>query len=195
MILGVASGEPNETLTQAAFIDPLVKYISATPRDAMADRDVLKRKQRLEPITLGEIRTRKLIFRNMFIAEEDAKIAKVIWNYFTAVSERWPSAWNIKTKGLILNRTTGYRALMQFLPMVILSNDLVGEVPDVSFFRGVFDKVRLEDVDMNTDEFPPGSSGQSRLRKRFEFNTRFSDDTIFPAGRRNQQQPLDLKPS
>jgi hypothetical protein len=131
----------------------------------------------------------------MFIAEEDAKIAKVIWNYFTAVSERWPSAWNIKTKGLILNRTTGYRALMQFLPMVILSNDLVGEVPDVSFFRGVFDKVRLEDVDMNTDEFPPGSSGQSRLRKRFEFNTRFSDDTIFPAGRRNQQQPLDLKPS
>ncbi len=32
-----------------------------------------------------------------------------------------PSArWNVKQKGLILNRTTGYRALMQFLPLVIL---------------------------------------------------------------------------
>jgi hypothetical protein len=81
----------------------------------------------------GVIRTRKLIFRNMFIREEDANIAKVLWNYFTAVALRWPIAWNQKQRGLILNRTTGYRALMQFLPIVILSLDLIDKVPA---FRG-----------------------------------------------------------
>jgi DGQHR domain-containing protein len=186
MILGLATGEPNETLTQAAFIDPLLKLISPTPASAMADRDVLKRKKKLPLIEDGEIRSRKLIFRNMFIQEQDAKIAKVLWNYFEAVSERWPEAWNVKQKGLILNRTTGYRALMQFLPLVILSNDLIGEVPDVAFFSSVFSKVRLTAEEMSTTEFPPGSSGQSKLRKTLEFQTRFSDDTVFKAGRRSQ---------
>jgi DGQHR domain-containing protein len=186
MILGLATGEPNETLTQAAFIDPLLKLISPTPASAMEDRDVLKRKKKLPLITDGEIRSRKLIFRNMFIQERDAQIAKVLWNYFEAVSERWPVAWNVKQKGFILNRTTGYRALMQFLPLVILSNDLIDEVPDVSFFNSVFARVRLTDGQMSTEEFPPGSSGQSKLRKALELQTRFSDETVFKAGRRPQ---------
>jgi DGQHR domain-containing protein len=184
MILGLATGEPNETLTQAAFIDPVLKLICPTSAEAMQDRDDLKRKKPLKLISDGEIRTRKTIFRNMFIKEEDAKIAKLLWNYFEAVAQRWPDAWNVKKKGLILNRTTGYRALIQFLPLVILSNDLIGEVPEVAFFYDVFAKVKISDGEMNTEEFKPGSSGQAKLRKLFEYQTRFTDETIWPNGRR-----------
>lgn len=193
MILGLATGEPNETLTQAAFIDPLLKLICSTPAQAMADRDTLRRKKAIPLISEGEIRTRKLIFRNMFIREEDAKIAKVLWNYFAAVAERWPDAWNVKQKGLILNRTTGYRALMQFLPIVILSNDLIDQVPDIAFFRETFEKVRIADNEMDTVNFPPGSSGQSRLRKALELQTRFTDETIWPSGRRQQVLAFGVK--
>ncbi len=188
MILGIATGKPNETLTQAAFIDPLLKLIST---DAMSDRDTLKRKKPLEQITEGAIRTKKLIFRNMFIREEDAKVTKVLWNYFTAVSERWPIAWSHKQRGLILNRTTGYRALMQFLPIVILSLDLIDKVPEVAEFMDVFQKVRLTDDQLSTEEFKPGGSGQANLRKAFQLQTRLTDETVWPAGRR--QQVLDLK--
>lgn len=183
MILGVATGKPNQTLTQAAFIEPLLKLISPTPADAMADRDALKRKKTLVQIDDGAIRTRKLIFRNMFIREEDERIAKVIWNYFTAVSLRWPEAWNQKQRGLILNRTTGYRALMQFLPIVILSLDLIDELPGVSVFTEVFSKVRLTDDQLNVDEFSPGSSGQAKLRRTLEFHTRLTNETIWKSGR------------
>jgi DGQHR domain-containing protein len=186
MILGIATGKPNETLTQAAFIDPLLKLICAAPSDAMSDRDTLKRGNTLAEITEGAVRTKKLIFRNMFVREEDAKIAKVLWNYFTAVSERWPIAWNQKQRGLILNRTTGYRALMQFLPIVILSLDLIDKVPEVSVFAGVFEKVKLTDDDLSTEQFKPGSSGQSKLRKTLELQTRLMEETIWPGGRRQQ---------
>jgi hypothetical protein len=186
MILGTATGKPNETLTQAAFIDPLLRLISPTPADAMADRDALKRKKPLPEISDGAIRTRKLIFRNMFIREADAKIAKVLWNYFTAVAQRWPTAWNEKQRGLILNRTTGYRALMQFLPIVVLSLDLVDRVPEVSAFAEVFASVKLSDEQLNSEEFKPGSSGQSKLRKTLEFQTRLMEETIWPGGRRQQ---------
>ena len=186
MILGTATGKPNETLTQAAFIDPLLKLICTNSAEAMADRDALKKGKKLEPISEGTVRTRKLIFRNMFIREEDARIAKVIWNYFAAIEERWPDAWKLKRPGMILNRTTGYRALMQFLPKVILSLDLIDELPGVSIFKEVFDKVRLNDDDLNTEEFKPGTSGQAKLRDILELQTGISDDTIFASGRRQK---------
>jgi len=191
MILGKATGKPNETLTQAAFIDPLLRLICANPAECMADRDVLKRNKKLPFIDVSAIRHKRLILRNMFIREEDAKIAKLLWNYFNAVSQRWPAAWNQKQQGVILNRTTGYRALMQFLPILILSLDLIDKVPEATAFKAVFDKVRLNDNDLNTAEFPPGTSGQSRLRKALELQTHLNDETIWPSGR--SQRVLDFK--
>src|SRR5438445_5492135 len=90
MILGTATGKPTETLTQAGFIDPLLKYISWDP---MSDRDQLKRGRKLPFATPAEVRVRKVIFRNMFIEERDAEITKIMWNNFKAVENRWPKAW------------------------------------------------------------------------------------------------------
>ncbi len=184
MILGTASGSENETLTQAAFIDPLIKYIS---RDPMTDRDQIKRGRTLTPATSAEIRTHKLIFRNMFVEERDSEIARVIWNYFTAVAQRWPDAWSGKKRGIILNRTTGYRALMRFLPIAFLSIGIDSVIPTAEF-KAIFDKVRIDDAEFTPESYKPGSSGQAQLYNQLLTYSHLDDE--FP-GRVRARRPPD----
>src|SRR5713226_9410834 len=176
MILGVATGQPTETITQAAFIDRLIGYVSTDP---MADRDAIKRGQKLLRIDGGMIRVRKLIFRNMFVDDRDAEIARVLWNYFSAVAARWPKAWQFKQPGLVLNRTTGFRALMRFLPVAYLSLGGLDTIVSEEDFRSLFDKVKLADDDFNPVDFVPGTSGQAKLFHTLEGHTRLDEHTTF----------------
>ncbi|HEX4638685.1 MAG TPA: DGQHR domain-containing protein [Chthoniobacterales bacterium] len=107
-ILGKATGQTFELITQATFVDRLLRMIT---KDAMIDKDKLKRGKELTRATPSEERT--LVFRNRFIDEKDAEIAKCLWNYFDAVRLRWPTAWNTDARGVILPRTTGFAALMR----------------------------------------------------------------------------------
>lgn len=178
MILGTATGSPNETLTQAAFIDPLMKYITQDAITAMEDRDALKRRKKLSEATPDVVRAKKLIFRNLFIQERDAEIARIIWNYFSAVAQRWPEAWDLKKTGLILNRTTGYRALMRFLPLAYLSlgREIVFPVAE---FKAIFDRVRLESADFTPERFKPGTSGQADLYRKLQNDTKLDESSIW----------------
>jgi DGQHR domain-containing protein len=159
-ILGTATGEPNETLTQAAFVDVLMPYISTRP---MQDRDLIKRgdAKKLSRPTVSE--ERKLIFRNMFIDDKDAEIARVVWNFFAAVSNKWPDAWKLKQQGNILNRTTGFRALMRLLPTAYLHLAKPGKAPAISDFDDVFTQIKLKESDFTPDRYKPGSGGESEL--------------------------------
>jgi len=175
MILGTATGKASETLTQAGFVDPLIKYISWDP---MSDRDQLKRGKKLPFATPAEIRVRKVIFRNLFIEERDAEIAKIMWNYFKGVEQRWPEAWGPRKTGLVLNRTTGYRALMRFLPLAYLTLGRDTVIP-VAEFKSIFDKVKLKDEDFTPEEFKPGSSGQSQLFKKLVGDTKIDEHAVW----------------
>src|SRR5207248_110727 len=110
-ILGKATGKELESITQATFVDRVMKLIT---RDAMGDKDQLKRGKRLEPAKGAE--QVKLLLRNLFVSADDAKIAKVLWEYFAAVAARWPTAWHDRTRGAILGRTTGFAALVRLVP-------------------------------------------------------------------------------
>ena len=158
-ILGVATGKLQESLTQATFVDRLIKYIS---RDPNKDRDTLKRKN---PIQRADGRdVEKLIFRNFFIDDQDAQIAKILWNYFGAVAAKWPRAWNDVQRGKILNRTTGFGALMRFLrPAYLAKSVKPGTVVDTSSFAALLGQVKLSDDSFTPDQFVPGSSGEGEL--------------------------------
>ncbi|HEX4078217.1 MAG TPA: DGQHR domain-containing protein [Rhizomicrobium sp.] len=157
--LGVATGQRlNETLTQATFIRALIPYISENP---MVDRDLLKRRQSLARATAGDIRT--LIFRNMFIDEKDLEIMDVVWNFFWAVGEKWPNAWNTFGKGNVLNRSSGFRALVRFLRPAYLHLTSPGHVPTKEAFFALIANVGLADNHFTVDEYKPGSSGEARL--------------------------------
>lgn len=176
MVLGVATGSPTETLTQAAFIDRLIGYIS---RDPMSDRDAMKRKTPIPEIDRGTAKVQRLIFRNMWLRDKDAEIARVLWNYFSAVAKRWPRAWQFRQAGLVLNRTTGFRALMRFLPIAYLSLGGWESVISEERFLEMFARVRLDDEDFNPERFKPGTSGQAQLYHLLEGSTRFDEHTAF----------------
>jgi DGQHR domain-containing protein len=175
MILGTATGRKTESLTQAAFIKPLMGYISTDP---MSDRDQLKRGKKLPAAEPAEIRVNKVVFRNLFIEERDAEIAKIMWNYFKAVEQRWPEAWTFTQQGLVLNRTTGYNALMKFLPLAYLTLGRDTVIPTAEF-KAIFDQVKLRYDEFTPDNFKPGSSGQSHLFKRFVNDTKIDEHAIW----------------
>jgi DGQHR domain-containing protein len=157
-ILGVATGKPQESITQATFVDRLIQYISKKP---MNDRDLLKRKKELDRATGKEVK--RLIFRNLFIDDSDAKIARNLWNYFKAVEKKWPQAWPEAQRGNILNRTTGFGALMRFLRDVYLYFDKPDQVISTDDYYGAIDKITLVDDDFSPEKYKPGSSGEGDL--------------------------------
>ena len=157
-VLGRAEDKEKETITQATFVESLIKYIS---KDPMSDRDMLKRGKRLNRV---EGKEEKIYFlRNLFIEESDDKIAKIIWNYFDAVKKKWPDAWNTTKTGNILNKSTGFSALMRFFKDSYLSFGRIGDVVTVDEFYSIFSKITLENSDFNPEKYKPGQSGQAQL--------------------------------
>ncbi|MXY35186.1 MAG: DGQHR domain-containing protein [Dehalococcoidia bacterium] len=160
-LLGVASApRSGETLTQALVVEETMRFITTDP---MKDRDDLRRGLKLEPVESGEMK--RLPFRNLFIAESDAVIARNIWNFFDAVDGRWPNSWRNVEPGFILNRTTGFTALMRFLG--VLHGEWGAEgVVESQRYREVLDRVEISEEEFNRDEFLPGTSGINRLLRR-----------------------------
>ena len=164
-ILGTAT-RPHQPLTQAAFVEALLTPISGDPQTALRERDRIKRKKQLERAPASET---KRVLRNMFIDEKDAEIARLLWNYFDAVRQRWTQAWSrVDKTGNMLPRTNGFRAFMRFFPSVYLSVDRPGAVTPTSEFLEIFKKIDLEDTDFNTEAYPPGASGETRLHRDLE---------------------------
>lgn len=157
--LGVAThGRFTETLTQATFVESILPYLSDDP---VKDRDIFLRGKK--PLTATSQELRRTIFRNMFLEERDLDIADVVFNFFTAVSEKWPTAWNSSGDGMILNKTNGFKAFMRLLRPAYLHLAKPGEVVAPGPFLTLLRKSKLEDKDFNTDNFKPGTSGELAL--------------------------------
>lgn len=161
-LLGVATrGQRGETLTQALVVDRLLELVSDDP---MKDRDELKRGRGLRRMPDGQ--WQRLPFRNLFIDEKDAVIARNMWNFFAAVDARWPSVWRPVERGFILNRTTGFSALMRFLGVLYPRLGPDQEVVEVRDYTAVFDRVEINEDEFHRDVFVPGSSGINALFRR-----------------------------
>ncbi len=152
----------HQPLTQAAFVEALLQFISGDFLSAMRDRDKILRGIKLTRATEQE--EKRLIFKNMFIDERDVEIAEVVWNYFSAVEQRWPTSWaGVDVPGNMLPRTNGFRALMRFMRQVYLHLGGPGIVPEAQTFYQVFDKIKLKDERFTTKRYPPGTSGETGL--------------------------------
>jgi len=127
----------------------------------MFDRDLYLRGKEPAKATTEELKL--LIFRNMYIEKKDFEIADIIRNFFDAVRGKWPDAWNSTGRGIMLNKTNGFKAFMRFLRPVYLYLTRPGDVPSKDQFRSVLDKIKLTDGDFNIDKFKPGTSGESEL--------------------------------
>ncbi|WP_374951833.1 DGQHR domain-containing protein [Mucilaginibacter sp.] len=159
-ILGTANDKEKETITQATFADALIKLLS---KDPMTDRDIYKRGKVPAKFDDKDLQTRPL--RNLFIDKQDSTIAKIILEYFEAVQKRWPTAWNVVEPEMILNKSTGFIALMNLFHDLYLKIGPIGAVIEARSYTTYFNLATLRDEDFNRTRFIPGSGGQSNLYK------------------------------
>jgi DGQHR domain-containing protein len=157
--LGVATpGRYQETLAQSQFVEALLALIT---RDAKVDRDILLRGKVIPKPSADELE--RLIFRGMFVAGRDIDIAKSIDAFFKAVKWKWPDAWDAFGKGFVLNKTSGFRALMRLLREVYRNQCGPNEVLTFDRAQSVVSRSTLEGDQFNTDIYKPGSSGEAQL--------------------------------
>lgn len=154
-MLGLADDSSRETIAQATFVELILRYISNNP---MIDRDDLKRGKKLPLIKGRELE--KYFLRNWFINGEDAKIAKMLWNYFNVVKNKWPVAWDDNTK--ILTKSTGLIAFMKLLKDFVNHYGLEKLLTDIEF-NNFIKNISLKDDDFINAKYKAGGVGQSDL--------------------------------
>lgn len=145
-------------ITQAAFVHSLIRYVSEKPQ---IDRDLYmrgKKPQRASPKEAD-----KLVFRNFLIDERDFDLTDIIWNYFDAVRERWSGAWSSQDRGVMLSKTNGFMGLMRYLRDCYLELGADDKVYEKNQFLQILSSIDLSNDDFNTDNFKPGTSGESKL--------------------------------
>lgn len=162
--LGSATdGVFGETLSQATVVKALLPYIT---KDPLIDRD-LGRRVGFWP-DRGADDLQKRIFYPFFRANEDYKILAVMINYYSAISEKWNTAWGDTGRGSVLSRTNGFNGTMRFLRDAYLSLTQKPSVPTKESFRMILDRSQLKDADFTTVNFPPGSSGAAALYRELQ---------------------------
>ena len=114
-------------------------------------------------ISAGE--AKRLVFRNLFIDNEDVKIGKIVEQYFKAVALTWPDAWDTDEPGIMLNRTNGFRALMRLFGPVYTSFGAPGGLIPAERYLELFKRVKVKSGYFTVETFKPGTSGEAELRR------------------------------
>mgnify|MGYP000206288212 FL=1 len=130
----------------------------------MDDRNTYKKGKTPDKFSGKELERRPL--RNIFIDEKDADIAKILWNFFDAVQDKWPNSWWKVEREKVLNKSTGFIALMRFFKDVYSNSGRIGEVIEKEYYLELLGKSSLTDDDFTRDNFIPGSGGQSQLYRQ-----------------------------
>ena len=160
--LGKATeGRFGETLSQATVVQGILQHICANRLQVIQDRQIGKKGGKWPPFSSEE--ASKLVLRRLFIEDKDEYIVDLIWNYFEAISNRWPQAWTSGGEGLMLNKTNGYNAFMRFFRHAYVNFASPGEMVSVENFEEILRRIKLKDNDFNRDNFVPGTSGATKL--------------------------------
>lgn len=167
--LGVKTkGIQNELITQAAFVENIVKLISKRPG---LDRDILLGKKKkflgLKNTQLPNddiLDFKRMPLRKSFINDDDTSIGENIFNYFSAVENKWPMSWDKKNKKSVLNKTIGLIALTRLFRDIYnkyVERALVeyGDVITQSMFSEYLDAVILNDDFFDNIDAVSKSSG------------------------------------
>ncbi|WP_082516954.1 DGQHR domain-containing protein [Acidovorax sp. Leaf78] len=173
--LGSATpGREKEPLSQAAFVESLVKFIS---NDPIEDRNKLLDGVRIKTASIMELQ--KTPFRNLFLHGEEVDIAEILFNYFSAIRNKWPRSWdNLGQTGNLLPRSNAFKAFMVYLRTDLYASivgESFGRVPTTMEFSEALRHIHASDADFTARNFAPGSSGQSMFLKLFRGEIDISD--------------------
>jgi hypothetical protein len=157
---GRAAAEP---LTQAGFVESLIKLMSPDP---FADRTSFMKGKKPKHASSEELK--KFPFRNLFLDDQDNDIALIVYNYFLAIQNKWPLAWaDVGKEGNLLPRSNAFKAFMRFLRIAYLrfADNQIGRIVKVEEFSQAFANLDVSDDDFTSGNFKPGSGGESAFYK------------------------------
>lgn len=157
----------SETLSQSTVVRGLLSHLPKNP-ELEKNKGFLGLAKSKEPKENWKSR----IFCDFYRNEDIKSIYLIVDNYFSAVQERWPSAWEDSKQTFILNRTNGYNALIRFLRdsyLSILSNETESRVVSKEEFLKVMNSIDIPASKFISDNYKPGSSGASELYKELLF--------------------------
>ena len=143
------------TVSQATMVDSLIKLIT---NNTKKDNACLKVNKNLEPLDPN-----KYIFREFFVAKEDAVIYKILRNYFNA----WTDA-RLDTESIgevSLDKSVGYMASFYLLRAVYLKGILSNDASEEFFYKNL--KIILERFRENNDakKYSSSESGAKEMLK------------------------------
>lgn len=143
------------TVSQATMVDSLIKLIT---NNTKKDNACLKANKDLEPLDPD-----KYIFREFFVAKEDAVIYKILRNYFNA----WTKA-RLDTESIgevSLDKSVGYMASFYLLRAVYLKGILKNDASEEFFYKNL--KIILKRFRENNDT-KKYSSSESGAKDMFK---------------------------
>lgn len=157
--LGSATdGVFGETLSQATVVKGILELLS---KDPIVDRDIGRRSGIFPKRGADDFQRR--IFYPFFADDRDVDILAILMNYFTAVREKWPDAWDYTGRGAVLSKTNGYNGLIRFLRDAYLHLTDKPTVISKENFAKILARSNLKNEDFTTDRFVPGTGGSSAL--------------------------------
>lgn len=159
-MLGISEDSSKEIITQSTLAELMLGYISKKP---MIDRDHIKRGKSLSRYQGRDFE--KYFFRDWFIDKNDAKIAKLIWNYFKSIENKWSKAWG--NPNYVLTKSTGVIAFMRFLKHIIAHYGMYYLI-SIEEFEKIIEKIKIEDEDFINDKYQAGGVGQADLYKELK---------------------------
>ncbi|MCB8887952.1 DGQHR domain-containing protein [Vreelandella malpeensis] len=153
-------GIDNETLAQATVVNGILRHLPSG-QEKERSKSILGFSHKREPSENWKNRIFVTFYRN----KKPVYIFLNISNYFDAVRLRWGQAWESNEQGMILNKTTGFNALIRFLKDAFLEIVEEPRVVSVEEYLGIFNRIDLVDSDFNSEVYLPGSSGAGLLYK------------------------------
>ena len=111
-----------------------------------------------------ELIEKNKIFKELYSQGRDTDMKNILFNYFNAVREVFPVAWENKEKKYILTKTTGFNGLMSFF-ITLIEIGAQKEVPlSKEFFRSYLIRSEGAFEEFTSDNFASGASGQKKIR-------------------------------
>ena len=155
-----------ETLTQAAFIDALIKHI--TTKGIIFDDIAHLRKKDSRflksafPEQEGD--AENLVLREFLKHYDQVELANLIIAYFNAVKSRWNKSWESEKPGVIIKKTNGFKAFMRFFPIAYKKcASKSGEMVTEETFRNYFNMLEVPAKTFTTDQAHPGQGGENHI--------------------------------
>ena len=153
----------NGIISQYSFNKSILRYIYSR-KDINKIRDILiKNNDNREKLKNLDIDTKKYIFWNYYLNNQENIIYKILKTYFSALKEVFLDKWC--SPDSIMCKTSGYDAFMRLFEDFYnyADEDKINTLTNLDFYKNILNNFKAVDIDADANKL--GSAGAANLYK------------------------------